>query len=183
MADREIYSNSKLKGDALTKEQHQELWDLRYPAGEDEPMSLEDIAATEVPRICSRTCAVSTLSEYYKWAKLKRSIEEREREANQAVEMYAAKNPDASQEKLRSIGQRYFSSKSIAEDDLNGWVKVQMVAEKRAAREFDEKKFQESIKSKQEAGLDAIYEEIKGNAKAEALFAKMTEVIKKSWEK
>ena len=182
MDDREIRSDSKLKGDALTEEQHQELWDLRYPAGETTPMGLEDIAATEVPRICSVTCAPSTLSEYYKWAKLKRSIEEREREADQAMEMYAAKNPDASQEKLRSIGQRYFSSKSIAEDDLAGWVKVQMVAEKRAAREFDERKFQQSIKSKQEAGLDAVFEEIKGNAQAEALFAKMTEVIKKSWE-
>ena len=182
MNERSTYSNSKMKGNALTAEQHQELWDLRFPENGDDPLSLDLIAATEVPRICAFTCATSTLSEYYKWAKLRRSIEEREREADQAMEMYAAKNPDASQEKLRSIGQRYFSSKSIAEDDLAGWVKVQMVAEKRAAREFDERKFQQSIKSKQEAGLDAVFEEIKGNAQAEALFAKMTEVIKKSWE-
>ena len=183
MEDREIRNDAKLKGDALTEEQHQELWDLRYPAGESKRMSLEDIAATEVPRICSRTCAPSTLSTYYTWAKLEREAKEAYEAGEQAKLIFLQKNPDASPESLANVGQMIFTNKSVRDGDLKGFVELMSLLERRKSREFNEKKFQESIKSKQEAGLDALYEEIKGDAKVEEAYRRFKLVLKKSWDR
>lgn len=43
--------------------------------------------------------------------------------------------------------------------------------------EFEIQKFRESMKSKQEAALDALFDDISGNAEAEALFVKMRNVL------
>lgn len=131
MGDREIRSDSKLKGDALTDEQHQELWDLRYPAGETEPMSLEDIAATEVPRICSVTCAVSTLSDYYKWARRRKRIKDARQSAEEAKVELLTKEPDTSEEQLERYGQLVFMNEAIETLDAKtfGMLKRLKIAE------------------------------------------------------
>lgn len=43
--------------------------------------------------------------------------------------------------------------------------------------EFEIQKFRESMKTKQEAALDALFDDISGNAEAEKLFAKMRAVL------
>lgn len=48
---------------------------------------------------------------------------------------------------------------------------------KESALEHDREKFKAAIRTKLETGLDALFGEIKGNAKAEALFAQLREVV------
>jgi len=66
-----------------------------------------------------------------------------------------AANPDATPEALMAVGQMIFTNKSMQEGDVAAFVKLSTLMERRKAREFDEKKFQSSLKSKLEAGLDA----------------------------
>jgi hypothetical protein len=52
--------------------------------------------------------------------------------------------------------------------------------QKERLMQFDEKKFAAQFKTKIEAGLDALFQEIKGNAEARSLFEKFKAVISKA---
>lgn len=172
----EIRSDAKLKN--LTAEQLEELWEMRYPVDEDaEKLPYVRIASEELPRMVGYTVSLSTLSEFYSWLKQKKETEDAIERAEQAKLQYLEENPEATPEALMALGQMVFTNKTLQQGNLNGYVKLAALMERRKAREFNERKFQEAIKSKLDAGLDALFEEIKGNKKAEAIFAQLKEVV------
>lgn len=138
--DKEIRSDSKLKGAALKEEQHDELWELRYPSGEAERLSLEAIAATEVPRICGVTCSVSTLHSYYRWARQKRRTDAARERAEQAKRDLLERVPDADTEDLERIGQMVFTSETIEEGNIKAFTALLRESNRRRKLEIDERK-------------------------------------------
>jgi len=174
--EKEIRSDAKLKN--LDRDSLDELWRMRYPVDEDRKLSYSEIQL-ELPRF-GHTASISTLSDFYSWLRQKREMEESIARAEEAKLQYLQENPDATPEALMALGQLIFTNKSIQQGDLSGYVKMAALMERRKAREFDEKRFQSGLKSKLEAGLDALFEEIKGNAKAEAIFAQLKETLVKA---
>lgn len=177
MSSKEIRSDAKLKN--LPKEDLDELWLMRHPVDGKKPWKLAKVQ-TEIPLRYGVTVAMSSLSEFYAWLRQKRETEAAIKAAEQAKLQYLNANPDASPESLNAVAQMIFTNKAMQTGDADMWVKVAGVMERRKAREFNEKKFQAAIKSKLEAGLDALFEEIKGNEKAEAIFANLKGVLEES---
>lgn len=72
----------------------------------------------------------------------------------------------------------------VDQKETTGRTKAEMekarLAQKDRALEFDQQKFAASLKTKIEHGLDALFEEIKGNAEARELFQKIKAVVTKA---
>ncbi len=180
-------SDAKLKN--LPAEAQEELWVLRTtpqvpmdaedPAGAMRPFSQQELQL-EIPLRHGFTVSVSSLSEWESWYQQRADFAHSVRRAEEAKLQYLAANPDATPEALMSVGQMIFTNKSMQEGDVAAFVKLSTLMERRKAREFDEKKFQSSLKGKLEEGLDALFEEIKGNTKAEAIFVELKNTLVKS---
>ena len=180
-------SDSKLKN--LPQEEQEALWELRTtpqvpldveePEGAMRPFTQRELQV-EIPLRHGFTVSAGSLSEWESWFQLKQDFAHSVRRAEEAKLQYLAANPDATPEALMAVGQMIFTNKSMQEGDVAAFVKLSTLMERRKAREFDEKKFQSSLKSKLEAGLDALFEEIKGNAKAEHIFAELKDTLVKS---
>jgi len=59
-------------------------------------------------------------------------------------------------------------------------LKRQQVGQKGEQLKLEREKFKASIRTKLEAGLDALFEEIKGNTRAETIFAQLREAVAKA---
>ena len=174
---KEIREDAKLLN--LSKDQKDELWLMRYPVDGEKKLKYSEIVELLEPRF-GLTASPSTLSDFFKRERQRREFEEAVARAEEGKLQYAAMNPEASPEKLQSVGQMIFTNKSIVSGDLNGFVKLVSLAERRAAREFDEEKFKESLKSKLQVGLDAMFAEIQDNPKALEAFELMKKAMAES---
>lgn len=185
-------ANSTLKN--LPWEILDELWDLKYPEDmEQKPMTLREIVAI-LPERYGRTLNKSQLGEFYQWLEVKRNMRTRDNLARQFMEDLAEKRPDLSPGEIRKRGQALFMAKGIVEDDSKLFAAMADLegADYRAAQE-DRKielrkeanaiardKLNAASRSKIDAGLDALYEEIKGNPKAVELFQQIKEIVRKA---
>ena len=83
----------------------------------------------------------------------------------------------ASVERVRNLAFRELNREN---PDVETVEKLGNLILKNRQLEFAREKLTVSIKSKIEAGLDALFEEIKGNPRAEKLFAELKEVVSKA---
>lgn len=184
-------ADAKLKN--LPREALDELWDMKYPAdAEDKAMTLVDICAA-IPAMYKIDIGKSALGEFYQWLDLQRRMWARESLVAQMKEIIA-RDKSLSPEQVKSAGQRLFMADGILEKDArtfaiaatleNDDVRLKQKDEELAIRRENSKtardKLNAATRSKIDAGLDALYEEIKGNPKAEKLFAELKAVVEKS---
>lgn len=149
-------ADAKLKG--LPRALRDEMWRMRNPLEEgDKKFTLVEILAW-LKSEHGVDSSLGAISPYFAWEKLNRDIEDGVAAAEQAKLEFALKYPDATPEKLHEIGQLVFTAKTMQADNLDGWLKVMDLWERKQDRlmrkeQWDEKRA--AARKKQEAE-DAI---------------------------
>lgn len=154
------------------------FWRFRNPDKGGKKLTFETIRAQEVPLRCGFTVSLSTLHSFYRWLAQRRRFKEAEDFAAQArLEM--AKDPDIPEEQLNKFYERVLKAESMKERNAKSYVALAKLDLARTKQELDRDKVSAASKTKIEAGLDALLEEIKGNPKALAAFKTIQEEVRK----
>jgi len=176
MSDKEIRADAKLKN--LPAEALEDLWLMRNPGEDGEKLTLEAIAV-EVPLRFGFTCSVSSLSEFYKWLRLKKRMEAAQERALQ-TRLELAKDPSMTPEDLERAAQMVFTAETLEDGNVKGYVALAKLRLASSKQQIEREKITASSKSKIEAGLEALLAEIQGNPKALALFNQLKEAVAKA---
>lgn len=120
MEDKEIRADAKLKN--LPPEALEELWLMRNPGEDGEKLTLEAIAV-EVPLRYGFTCSVSSLSEFFKWLRLRKRLESAQHRAAQA-RMELARDPSITPADLSRVGQMVFTAETIEDGNIKAYVEL-----------------------------------------------------------
>jgi hypothetical protein len=118
MSDKEIRADAKLKN--LPGEALEDLWLMRNPGEDGEKLTLEAIAV-EVPLRYGFTCSVSSLSEFYKWLRMKKRLDGAQRRAMQ-TRLELAKDPNMTPEDLERAAQMVFTAETLEDGNVKGYV-------------------------------------------------------------
>ena len=118
--DKEIRSDAKLKN--LPPQALEDLWRFRNPEEDGEKLTLEAIAV-EIPLRYGFTCSLSSLSEFYKWLRLKRRMDSAAERASQA-RIQLASDPAMSPEMLARVGQMVFTAETIEDGNVKAYVEL-----------------------------------------------------------
>jgi hypothetical protein len=174
--DKEIRSDAKLKN--LDAEALEDLWRFRNPEKGGKKLKMEAILV-EIPLRYGFTVSSGTLSEFYSWLRLKRRLDAAKERAEQA-RLELAKDPSLTPEDLQRVAQTVFTAESIEAKDIKGYVAIAKLRLQSEKHELERAKLASASKTKIEAGLEALFQEIKGNAKAVKLFNELKEVVAKA---
>jgi hypothetical protein len=184
-------SDAKLKN--LPREVLDELWDLKAPAdAEQKALGLVEICGV-IRDQYKIEIGKSALAEFYQWLEVQRRMRARETLIDQVKEIIA-RDATLSPEQVRKAGQRLFMADGILErdvskfataaslegDDYRAAQKDQEIALRKEANAIARDRLNAASRSKIEAGLDALYEEIQGNPKAVEHFQKIKEIVRKA---
>lgn len=90
-----------------------------------------------------------------------------------ALEDEKLRHPDLKDEELFEMGQRFFARQAIADADARGWTSVQSLS-------LERDRFRESIRSKLQAGLDALAEAFKSSPQAMKLYQQARAMIEEA---
>jgi len=155
------------------------FWLLLHPSDAETPAyTLEDLGG-EVFDKHGISVAVSTLSEWRAWYSLKRRMEAAAERADQA-RLELAKDPNITPADIERVAQTVFTAESLQAGDVESYVRLAKLNLARTKQALDRDKLSAASKTQIEKGLDALFEEIKGNKKAEAIFSQLQEVVKKA---
>lgn len=171
-------ADAKLKN--LPEEAQEALWRLRHPSEGEErkPMTLEELQC-EVPPRHGFTVSLAALSEWHNWYALKLNINNAQERAEQ-LRAEMAQSGSFTAEQIERAGQVYFMSQAVGEGDPKTFFLMAKIGLQREQQTLDRDKLTSATRSKIEAGLEALFQEIKGNARAEKLFAELKEVVSKA---
>lgn len=120
MSDREIRSDAVLK--RLPEQALEDLWRMRNPEEGGEPMTLEAICV-EIPKLYGVSCSMGALSNFYKWLRLKRRMEEAKSRSQQVIEELS-KEGRMSAEELMEAGQMVFASETLDNGNVKAFVQL-----------------------------------------------------------
>jgi hypothetical protein len=176
MNKKEIRADAKLQN--LAEEELDFLWRLRYPEKGGKKMTLEAICL-QVPLRYSFSISLSSLSNFYKWLRLKRRIDAADATAQQ-FRQELARNPEIAEEDLDAMAAKVFKCEFLQEGNARGYLSVANFQLKKQKHQLDVDKMSAATKTQIEKGLEALFAEIKGNKKAEALFKQLQEVVAKA---
>jgi len=130
---------------------------------------------------CGVTCSASALTAFYKRHCLPVVRESRQLAAVKAEAIVAdAGRTDWNNATLELVKQVSFEMMSGQRTDPKTAEKFIKLILKADAQDAAREKFKAATKTKIEDGLDALFAEIKGNKKAEAIFKQLQEVVKKA---
>jgi hypothetical protein len=170
-------ADAKLKN--LPREALDELWEMKNPGDEDtKAMTLLEICAV-IPKRFKIEIGKSALGEFYQWLELQRRMDRAAERALQA-KLELAKDPTIHSDDIDRIGQTIFAAEALEAGDVKAYValaKLKLAASKQA---LEGQKLAAAAKEKIDVGLDALFAEIKGNPKAEKLFAELKSTVAKS---
>jgi hypothetical protein len=120
MNDKEIRADAKLKN--LPPQALEDLWRFRNPEEDGEKLTLEAVLV-EVPLRYGFTCSLSSLSEFYKWLRLKRRMDSAAERASQA-RLALAQDPNMTPEMLARVGQMVFTAETIEDGNVKAYVEL-----------------------------------------------------------
>jgi hypothetical protein len=165
----------------LEPEDHEVLWDLRFKddAGTRLNKKLSAIQG-EVALRYGFTVARSTLSLFYVWLKGKRQWEEDVAIADQAKDEWLKERPDTSPEELFQVGQLRFTAQAIKRGDDKAFVRLIRAITARENALTAKEKAQATMKTKIEAGLDALMAEIQASPRALEIFGQLKAEVAKA---
>ena len=168
------------------------MWRFRHPEEGGTKLTYEAILV-EVPKRWSvQVSSLDTLHRFYAWLRLRRDFRQK-RDLMAQIKEELARDPDMSAEQVEEAGRLMFLTDSFAEKDAKIFATmVKLGQDKKALAQRDEtirqkdeqieqleRKLEHALKGKLEAGLDALFEEIKGNKEAEAAFVKLRAALPK----
>lgn len=96
------------------------------------------------------------------------------------VKLELAKDPTITEEDLDGLAAKIFKTEMLTENNASGYLAMANFQMRKERFQFEREKFSQSSKGQIEKGLDALFEEIKGNKKAEALFVQLREAVAKA---
>lgn len=167
-------ADSKLKN--LPENIQEGFWLLLHPSDAETPAyTLEDLGG-EIFDKHQISVGLSTLSEWRSWYALKRRMEQAAERADQA-RLELAKSGEFTPEDIERVAQTVFTAETLQAGDVEAYVKLAKLNLARTKQMLDRDKLTAASKGQIEKGLDALFEEIKGNKKAEALFAQLREAV------
>lgn len=120
MNDKEIRSDAKLKN--LPPQALEDLWRFRYPEEDGEKLTLEAVCV-QVQELFGFSCSLSSLSEFYKWLRLKKRMESAAERASQA-RLALAQDPNMTPEMLARVGQMVFTAETIEDGNVKAYVEL-----------------------------------------------------------
>lgn len=170
----ESYANAKLKG--LPRSVRDTIWRMRNPEedGEKKYTYVEILAWLLSEHGVESSLAAMT--PYLAWEKFNRDMEAGFAAAEAAKMEYLDKHPEATPEKLQEVGQYCFTARSMAGDNLDGFVKLGLLWEKKQARLFDEKKYADAAAKAAQA--DAAKEVLTQKITTEEQNRRIREILK-----
>lgn len=118
--DKEIRADAKLKN--LPPQALEDLWLMRNPGEDGEKLTLEAVAVA-VPGLYGFSCSVSSLSEFYKWLRLKKRMESAAERSSQA-RLALASDPGMTPELLARVGQMVFTAETIEDGNVKAYVEL-----------------------------------------------------------
>ena len=167
--DKEIRSDAKLKN--LPAQALEDLWRFRNPEEDGEKLTLEAILV-EIPLRFGFTCSLSSLSEFYKWLRLKRRMDSAAKRASQA-RLELARDPKATPEDLDRIGQMVFTAETIEDGNVKGYVELAKLRLQARSLDINARKLRllEAAAKEAKLKLDAVTSaaKSKGGISAETL--------------
>lgn len=134
--DKEPRADAKLQN--LPQEELDVMWRFRNPEKGGERMTLEAIAV-EVPLRYGFTISLSSLSQFYRWLKLKRRFAVRTDTIEQ-IKLELAKDPNISAEQVEKAGQVLFMTEGIVEKDARVFANMVKIGQARVKLEQNEVK-------------------------------------------
>ena len=120
MNDKEIRADAKLKN--LPPQALEDLWRFRNPEEDGEKLTLEAVAV-QVQDLFGFSCSLSSLSEFYKWLRLKKRMENAAERATQA-RFALAKDPGMTPDMLARVGQMVFTAETIEDGNVKAYVEL-----------------------------------------------------------
>jgi hypothetical protein len=130
----------------------------------------------------------TSLSDFLSWYQLRSQFKGFEQSALTMIELLRRKRPDLSEPDLQGYANEFFQLQAIQQNDAQTYLafatargKAEMEKAKLDQQErrmqLEREKLSAQLKTKIEAGLDALYEEIKSNAAARKLYDQFRAVI------
>lgn len=134
-------------------------------------------------RKCAGELGVETsgaaLSEFYSWWHLGRQLTTAAEFANSVKEdLKGLAGLHVDEEQLGLIGQTIFEKQALEAGNFKQFYHLRVLRQKDRKLKLEFDKLKERVQGKIEAGLDALAQEIKGNAEAEGLLARILEIVK-----
>jgi hypothetical protein len=120
MNDKEIRADAKLKN--LPPQALEDLWRFRNPEEDGEKLTLEAVCV-QVQDLFGFSCSLSSLSEFYKWLRLKKRMESAAERASQA-RLALAQDPNMTPEMLARVGQMVFTAETIEDGNVKAYVEL-----------------------------------------------------------
>lgn len=178
--DKETRSDATLKNLAEKNPEVEEaLWRFRYPEEGGTKLPFEEILV-EIPlRYGIVVKSLSTLSDYYAWAKLRRRMAAARDTADQ-TRLALLKDASLKPEEIERVAQTVFTAETFEAGNVNAYVALCRLRLEASRQQLEREKITAAGKSKIEAGLDALLAEIQGNPKALKLFNDLKEVVSKA---
>jgi hypothetical protein len=141
--DKEIRADAKLKN--LPAGVLDELWRYRNPEDDGEKLTLEAVLV-ELKNNHGMEVSLSTLSEFYKWLRLKRGIQVAKDRAEQA-RLQLAKSGELDIEAIEQVAQGVFTAQMTDDGNVNAFIALRQikllerqVADKEKRTAIDERK-------------------------------------------
>lgn len=172
MSDKEIRADAKLKN--LPPEALEDLWLMRNPGEDGEKLTMEAIAVA-VPSLYGFSVSVSTLSEFYKWLRLKRRMEAATLRAEQA--RYAlASDPNMTPADLARVGQMVFTAETIEDGNVKAYVELVKLQLQAAKQDIEIRKIR--ILEEKAAMADAAKDVLTTKLSPEEQNRRLREILK-----
>lgn len=171
--EKEIRADAKLKN--LPAEALETMWRFRNPEEGGEKMTLEAIAVA-VPDEFGFECSISTLSEFYKWLRMKRRMEAATLRAEQA-RLSLASDPNMTPADLSRIGQMVFTAETIEDGNVKAYVELVKLQLQAAKQDLELRKLK-MLEAKADR-LDALEAKAREITSGGGLSAETLEVIEK----
>ena len=122
------------------------------------------------------SCSLSSLSEFYKWLRLKRRMESAAERSSQA-RLALASDPGMTPELLARVGQMVFTAETIEDGNVKAYVELVKLQLQAAKQEMELRKLK--ILESKAAALDALQAKAKEIKAGGGLSAETLEVIEK----
>lgn len=136
MSDVDPNANAKLKN--LSEEDLEYLWMMRNPSDDGEKVRYEDIRVY-IKNELGFTVAASTLSEFYKWLRLKKRIESaRERAEQSRLKLAAEGRLDAAA--IEEVSRAVFTAETLESGKVSDYVALQSILLQEREMELKAKK-------------------------------------------
>lgn len=141
--DKDPRADAKLQN--LPQEELDVLWRFRNPEKGGKKLTLEAVAV-EVPLRYGFTISLSSLSQFYRWLKLKRRFDART-DTMEQLKAELAKDPNVSAEQVEKAGRVLFMAEGIANQDARIFADMVKIGHGRAKLEQNEKRLKQTDKS------------------------------------